>query len=697
MVSANISNIINFPNPDDYQIFSFDVFDTLVLREVFEPKDVFILMEEELVERHGKVFLGFSDARFKAELNTCTRVWSADRSKEFNLREIYSELFYLKPCLKRFSEDIIDTELRVERSVTVPSQQVLKFFNHLSDLNKTIVLVSDTYLPKEHLTQILEASGYKKHDRLYVSCEVGTNKASGKLFDVVIGDLQIDPKHILHVGDNAFSDVKQGQSKGIHTYQLPYTAKLLSKSRYCADRYKKHHFRETSSESLLRGTQKNYLLNGSPGASPAQNSGFDIGYQVLGPICYGFVTWIIQHAKDKNIKNLHFIAREGWFLKQVFDEIDSLYDTGIKSHYLYASRRALFFPFLTEPVSDFLFSFLVSPVPCKLQKYLDALELELSDNRIKELGFRSRDEVISPKLDEGDRKRLEQLFEAEASQIKALANEEKSNYLEYLDQVGITSTEQIGLVDSGWFGRGQQRLQRFVKISNPQANLFGFYLALHERAQRNFDETSQGYGYLYQFYDFKGDNKMFLEIAQMVEVFLSAPSESLKKIAKIDGVLSPRFMRETENPKLHPTVENIHAGAIAFIKEFAQAPTSTMPTIPNHLASNLLEQLIDNPTSSEAYHIGSLPYDANVLAEENEARFALSQLDIADFFKGPLRLNKEFKDTFWRSAYYKNLESPVIKLYLQFTEKHFISKNRFLGGIYSTTRKLKRKLAQSKS
>jgi len=52
-----IATTIDFPNLDNYKVISFDIFDTAVFRMVFEPRDVFLLMEEELVEKYGKTFL----------------------------------------------------------------------------------------------------------------------------------------------------------------------------------------------------------------------------------------------------------------------------------------------------------------------------------------------------------------------------------------------------------------------------------------------------------------------------------------------------------------------------------------------------------------------------------------------------------------------------------------------------------------
>ncbi|NER50436.1 MAG: hypothetical protein F6J92_27950 [Symploca sp. SIO1A3] len=678
----SLARTIDFPSLDKYKVISFDIFDTAVFRMVFEPREVFLLMEEELVEKHGKIFLGFSDLRFKAELEVVSKVWSLDRSAEVNLDDIYSTLLYLKPTLKQFEQEIKEVELRTEKSVIVPNYQVLNYFNQARKLQKTVIFVSDIYLPKEHIEKILTISGYNGYDKLFVSCAVGTNKASGKLFDVVINDLKIKPEEILHIGDSEGSDIQQARLKGINAYQVPRAANLLNTSRYSSDKYQEYELKKTASESLFCGLQKNYLLNGSKREGVEQNSSYSIGYEILGPLCYGFVSWIIQHAEAKNIKHLYFIAREGWFLKKVFDEINLVAKTDIISHYFYASRRALFFPLISRPVSEFLFSFLVSKGSTKLSKYLKTLELEIDDERLRKLGFQSQDDLIDAKQNPQDRSRLEELFDSETEQLERLANEEKSNYLEYLQQVEMLSNNNIGLVDSGWFGNGQKKLQQIIEPSNPAANIFGFYLALHEQAKDKFDKKSLGYGYLYQFDNFNNDIESFLEISRMVEVFLSAPAESLKKFSKKDGVLGPVFMKKNDNPKLHPTVAQMHEGALDFVRDFVRVPTQQIPTLPNHLVANLLEKFIENPTEEEAFSIGTLPYDAKAIADDNEPMFAFPEVKLTDLLKNPLSLDKEFKNTFWRSAYYQNHKSPILKFFLRYTQKYFITKDPSLSKVY---------------
>lgn len=678
--------VIQFPNLKDYQVISFDVFDTSVFRLVFEPRDVFLLIEEELVKKYCQVFIGFSDLRFQAELETVSKVWKRDRSAEVTLDQIYQTLGLINPIFQSYIEEIKAIELQLEKSLIVPSYPVLSFFKIAKSLGKKVIFVSDTYLPKPHIIYILQNAGYDHYEKLFVSCEIGTNKASGKLFDRVIQEMNVEPKQILHIGDNPNSDIKKAAAKGISVYQLPYPAALLNSSRYNTQKYKQYHFRKTVSESLLCGLQKNYLINGSHIKTDRQTSSYDIGYQILGPLCYGFIHWMIQHAQQNNIKHLYFIAREGWFLKKIFDQVNQVKKTEIESHYFYGSRIALFYPLMTKPVGKYLCNFLIAKKPKKVKNYLEQVGLNMSEIRLKEFGFNTDEDMINPIKNSQDRERLEALFDAETEQLEKLAQEEKANYLEYLQQEGILSIDKIGLVDSGWFGNGQNKLQQFITLSNPDANLFGFYLALHRKAQKNFNNTSSGYGYLHHFDDCNNDIQSFLEIARIIEVLLSAPAESLRRFTKKDGTIYPVFVKNNKSCKLHPIVEEIHAGAVEFVRDFLNVPTQQLPTISSDYAANLLNKFIEYPTEEEAYNIGALPYDINILAAENDPKFAFPDINLMDLIKNPLALNIDLEKTLWRSAYYHNHSSAIIKFLLRYTQRYFIVKNPKLSRIYSVLR-----------
>jgi len=49
-------------------IISFDIFDTVIVRKVLNPSDIFKIVEDLYTERYGKLELKFADIRIKANL-----------------------------------------------------------------------------------------------------------------------------------------------------------------------------------------------------------------------------------------------------------------------------------------------------------------------------------------------------------------------------------------------------------------------------------------------------------------------------------------------------------------------------------------------------------------------------------------------------------------------------------------------------
>lgn len=62
------------------------------------------------------------------------------------------------------------------------------------------------------------------------------------------------------------------------------------------------------------------------------------GYEIGGPICYGYVRWIICEIERNypEILDIAFVARDGWLLQKVFDLLPHC--SALKSYYIYAPR-----------------------------------------------------------------------------------------------------------------------------------------------------------------------------------------------------------------------------------------------------------------------------------------------------------------------------------------------------------------------
>ena len=67
---------------------------------------------------------------------------------------------------------------------------------------KKILIISDMYLAKTTIEEILLNAGYKDYKKLYLSNDIGVSKYSGNLYQYVLDDLEVNSKNLCFMGDN---------------------------------------------------------------------------------------------------------------------------------------------------------------------------------------------------------------------------------------------------------------------------------------------------------------------------------------------------------------------------------------------------------------------------------------------------------------------------------------------------------------
>lgn len=95
--------------------------------------------------------------------------------------------------------------------------------------------------------------------------------------------------------------------------------------------YRKAFFNSEEGEFLLELMEEKLR-------EPQENYWEWFGYEIGGPICYGYVRWIIREIEQNypEILDIAFVARDGWLLQKVFDILPHC--ATLKSHYIYAPR-----------------------------------------------------------------------------------------------------------------------------------------------------------------------------------------------------------------------------------------------------------------------------------------------------------------------------------------------------------------------
>ena len=312
-------------------MYSFDVFDTLITRRTGSPQGIFALMKDRLRrEKHTSglddyVIDNFYELRIHSE-ELARKSAVSQQIEEVTLQDIYAAMS-LCGCLDlKHREYLLQLEQELEIANTVGLCENIQKVKELLGQGEKLVLISDMYLPKETICQMLsQANEILGHLPLYVSSEYGLRKTTGNLYRLVQEKEQISFKDWTHIGDNLYQDIEVPYGLGIRV-ELTEKARLSDFEKELLETY--------GDDSRLQ------LMIGAAKMGGEQADAYRMGYRYAGPLLYSYSEWIVDQAVKKGIRRLYFIARDGYLVKQIVDIMLDKRKTDITTGYIYGSRKA---------------------------------------------------------------------------------------------------------------------------------------------------------------------------------------------------------------------------------------------------------------------------------------------------------------------------------------------------------------------
>lgn len=277
----------------DYKVITFDVFDTLVIRDVIKPVDVFSLTKG----------VWFKYVRIAAEV--LARKCSS--KEEVTLKEIYKFLPFCD----------MNREIEEEFKTCRADKFMKEVYDKLKKQGKSIYAISDMYLPKSVIEKILVNCGYS-FDGVLVSSEYEKTKITGMLYKQFLKEYNLKKEDVLHIGDNEKADFAGAKKAGVEAVLIPEKKDLLSYSK--VNRKHMH----------VVGFVNNHLQYKSDRCER-------LGYEVLGPIVVSFCQWLHKKREEYGFEKLFFMSRD---MRLVFDVYRMLYPED-NSQYIYISRKSL--------------------------------------------------------------------------------------------------------------------------------------------------------------------------------------------------------------------------------------------------------------------------------------------------------------------------------------------------------------------
>lgn len=169
-----------------YDYVSFDVFDTLLKRNIAQPSDIF-----KLIQQQGKIKFGSEADNFALERKQSEARLRKEKnlSEEITLKEIYQDLNH--SYSSKFLNWAYNYELELEMDFANPNYELQGVYEYCVKNNKKIQIITDIYLPKAQIVKMLNKIGISEWDHIWVSSSIKKTKAKGDLFDYVLERLQI--------------------------------------------------------------------------------------------------------------------------------------------------------------------------------------------------------------------------------------------------------------------------------------------------------------------------------------------------------------------------------------------------------------------------------------------------------------------------------------------------------------------------
>lgn len=283
----------------DYSVISFDVFDTLILRNLNLPEHLFMV----LGEKFG--IFNYIKWRQQAEKEVRERNLLLKGHRECTLREIYERVSYWTGIDVDYGMRV---EFETEMQFCTANPYMFQVYQILLEMGKKIYATSNMYLPKCMLKELLEKCGYEYFQDIIVSCDYHCSKRTGNLFEVLKS--KEENEKIVHVGDNKETDIK---GAGL--------AKIDSKYyQSCREKGEKYRARGFSSliGSAYYALVNNKLHNGTK-ICVQYSLMWEFGYKYGGMAALGYANWIHEKAKQEAKDIVVFLARDGALFKQAYD------------------------------------------------------------------------------------------------------------------------------------------------------------------------------------------------------------------------------------------------------------------------------------------------------------------------------------------------------------------------------------------
>ena len=473
--STYIEKLTNYCK--DYEVISFNIFGTL-LTKLFECRiDLFAYVENQLFN-DGIFAYNFARNRFLAEEEIREIVYKNEQRDEVTLNEIYDHMSKSRDGYNDFLKIAKELELKaeLESNISIDDNKIL--ITKLIQTGKKIIFVSDSYLPKNLIENILQKNNLNIYDELYISSDLMDTKQKGSIW---LHTLKTNTNFkILHIGNDLQADIQLPKIFNINTYHY---SRFLDECRFGAQ----------LDPNLVPFSIMNKIFQIDSGLFSLKKLDENMFWDGLGQtfgamMLQSFIIWLSENVKKNKINHIYFCARDAQFIKKIWNIYNYDNECNTTSSYLYLSRKSLRIPnYYLELktrgyLSDSSLTFIVNDSKIDGDTYLSYFNrIGIKESDIDKTCFNSKFGSINNIFEYEKINDIKYFINQNLTdKLLTIYQKEYENAIEYYKQEGLfNGDKELAIVDLGWNGTLQHVLTEFRRQQKVENKIFGFYYGLH--------------------------------------------------------------------------------------------------------------------------------------------------------------------------------------------------------------------------
>ena len=603
-------------------VASFDLFDTLIVRRTGLPKEIFRRVGR-LANKRG--LIDISPSRFLSARVAAEQMSRVDRvDGECSIADIYETLEQLLGIEHARARALSQLELDVERQQLVACPTGIEKLEQARVDGKSIVFLSDMYLPADFLRSVLTNLGlWRDGDRLWVSNEHDASKHSGRLFRRMTEAIQTPASLCSHTGNDRNADVKMARSAGITPVFTPEGNLLAFETRLAK-------LSEVSDglASDLAGASRLFRLQSTKPPGPK----FSVVAGVIVPMLYSYACWIVLRAKQQGLKKLYFVSRDGYLPMLTASRIVAALGLDLECRYLYGSRQAWHLAGLddwNEHTREWFLGGMEGETFGTVLKRIDVDWDEWTNHLAADEEWPSGDSELTPEL----RQRIWDAVTGKgtaAEVVRERAAAAKSKLLAYLEQEAVLGNEPIGMVELGWSGRTRRSFENAIGPEQAE-RLRWFYLGIKTRVQVDAAERVETFLFGPRMRD-----TVIPNLPVLAESFCLAPHGSVRSYQfGVGGTITPVFKSKAEkaiDQWGRDDVLSMLEGILDSVQPEEHHLTGSYNL--RGFARQLMHRFSTKPTREEAAAWGDFPFEHDQAGDTSTSLAAPARFTLAGATSG---------------------------------------------------------------